>query len=235
MFYGLSFGRIKKELIFDIVSSKYVPLMSVFLSPRVTKDTEAWERLVRGDQIGLEYLYKTYYRTLLAYARKLTGEEETALNCLQDMFFHLWENRERLGPVQAVKSYLIVSLRRQVFQHFRATKMHGETAFIFYSEQSDIHFSAEDILIQNRSLGLKETYVAQLLNNLPARQREVVYLRYFEDMPLEEIAEALSVKYQSVANLLQRSYQAMRNSPLAEKIIEAMIAGVGATLLVSSG
>lgn len=206
--------------------------MDVFLPPRATKDTEAWERLMHGNEDGLEYLYKTYYRSLTAYARKLTGDEETALNCLQDLFFQLWENRESLSAVQSVKPYLIVSLRRQVFQHFRKTKRHGESAFLFYDELSDIHFSAEDILIQNRNLYLKEKYVAQLLNSLPARQREVVYLRYFADMSIEDIAAALSVQYQSVANLLQRAYQVMRSSPLSKKITEVLVAGIGGALLL---
>jgi RNA polymerase sigma factor (sigma-70 family) len=204
--------------------------MKAIFSSGSTKDTEAWEKLIFGDQQGLEYLYKTYYRTLTAYASKLTGDEETALNCLHDLFCHIWDHRDRLGKVQSVKAYLIVALRRQVFQHIRSTQKAGKSDFIFFNEQSDIQFSAEDILIQNPHL--KESYVAQLLNSLPARQREVIYLRYFEDMSLEDIAEALSIQYQSVSNLLQRSYQAIRQSPLAEKVIEMMTIGIGVSLLM---
>lgn len=57
-------------------------------------------------------------------------------------------------------------------------------------------------------------YLARLLNSLTGRQKEIVYLRYYEDLSYQEISELLSINFQSVANHLQRAFETLRkNSP----------------------
>ncbi len=52
--------------------------------------------------------------------------------------------------------------------------------------------------------------LVQSINTLPERLREIIYLRYYQDLSIGEIAEALSLNYQSVANSLQRAYRSLR-------------------------
>ena len=39
-------------------------------------------------------LYSRYYKALMLYAMKMTEDEETAEDIVQNVFLHLWENRE---------------------------------------------------------------------------------------------------------------------------------------------
>ncbi len=48
------------------------------------------------------------------------------------------------------------------------------------------------------------------LQQLPARQREVLHLRYFQEIKNQEISEIMGISYQSVCNLLQRAIKQMR-------------------------
>jgi RNA polymerase sigma-B factor len=52
--------------------------------------------------------------------------------------------------------------------------------------------------------------VAQLLTRLPKREREIVRLRFFENLPQAEIAEAVGVSQMHVSRLLRRSLELMR-------------------------
>jgi DNA-directed RNA polymerase specialized sigma24 family protein len=61
------------------------------------------------------------------------------------------------------------------------------------------------------------------LNELPARQREVVYLRYFQDLGIEEIAQVLSVNYQSVLNALSRAMKNLKKLILSQKSLEIFL------------
>ncbi len=56
-----------------------------------------------------------------------------------------------------------------------------------------------------------ETVVAQLLESLPEREREIVRLRFFEDLSQVEIAERMGVSQMHVSRLLRKSFEQMRD------------------------
>lgn len=55
-----------------------------------------------------------------------------------------------------------------------------------------------------------ESVVAQLLLMLPEREREIVRLRFFEDLSQAEIAERVGVSQMHVSRLLRKSFEQMR-------------------------
>ena len=59
-----------------------------------------------------------------------------------------------------------------------------------------------------------QSKITELLNQLPKRQKEVIYLHYFEDMDYNQIAEIMSINYQSVLNLTQKALQKLRSADL---------------------
>jgi RNA polymerase sigma-B factor len=52
--------------------------------------------------------------------------------------------------------------------------------------------------------------VEQLLDRLPARERQIVSLRFYEEMTQSEIAEVVGVSQMQVSRLLRRSFEQMR-------------------------
>ena len=56
-----------------------------------------------------------------------------------------------------------------------------------------------------------ETVVAQLLESLPEREREIVRLRFFDELSQVEIAERVGVSQMHVSRLLRRSFEQMRD------------------------
>ena len=59
-----------------------------------------------------------------------------------------------------------------------------------------------------------QSKIAELLNQLPKRQKEVIYLHYFEDLDYSQIAEIMAINYQSVLNLTQKALQKLRSADL---------------------
>ncbi len=52
--------------------------------------------------------------------------------------------------------------------------------------------------------------IKKTLEHLPPRQKEIVYLRYFEGLTFEDIAQIMDISKQSAHNLLQKSYKTFR-------------------------
>src|SRR6201985_3714086 len=78
----------------------------------------------------------------------------------------------------------------------------------------DIDFSPEEIVVRNEEYENLQTRIAALLNELPRRQKEVIYLRYFEEMDYTQIAEVMGIHYQSVLNLTQKALLKLRSADL---------------------
>jgi RNA polymerase sigma factor (sigma-70 family) len=76
--------------------------------------------------------------------------------------------------------------------------------------QPDLEFSQEEVLVRKEEDQQVVQKVLELLNNLPTRQKEVVYLFFFENMSISQISEVLEINYQSVMNLKQRALLKMR-------------------------
>jgi RNA polymerase sigma factor (sigma-70 family) len=66
--------------------------------------------------------------------------------------------------------------------------------------------SEEYLSLQNK--------ITALLNELPKRQKEVIYLHYFEEMDYNQIAAVMGINYQSVLNLTQKALQKLRSADL---------------------
>jgi len=74
-----------------------------------------------------------------------------------------------------------------------------------------LEFSVEHELIDDDyATKEKVIHLNKLLNELPSRQKEALYLRYHQGLTVEQIAEMLDVNYQSASNLLHRGLLSLR-------------------------
>ena len=83
----------------------------------------------------------------------------------------------------------------------------------------DIGFSPEEIVVRNEEYLSLQNKIAALLNELPKRQKEVIYLHYFEEMDYAQIAEVMGIHYQSVLNLTQKALQKLRQANLLSVLL----------------
>ena len=179
--------------------------------PILLKDTTLWNELVEGSEKALEELMRIHYKSLLNYGYKFFKDEEFLKDCLQDVFIEIWNRKTQISNPSNVKAYLLVSLRRRIFRNGRRQHLfEDQVSSIEDGNEAGIEFSPEWWLIEEESLALRTRRMADLINTLPARQREVIYLKYYQDLSREEISEMLSITPQTVSNILQIAYSFLR-------------------------
>lgn len=180
-----------------------------------------WKRFKKGSQDAFSIVYRHFYPSLYFFALKATGHPEEARECVQELFVVLWNSRERLGDVSDVKPYLFTSLRRTIYRHqSRSTDAVGLTDSCL-----SLTFSPEDFLIQQEDNAYRQDTLAAVLNRLPARQREAVYLKYYEDLSYQQIAKVLQINYQSAVNLVYQAFQNLRQQPTLQRLLVLSKAG----------
>ena len=160
---------------------------------------------------------KTHYRNLFVYGTKFRKDHEFVKDCLQDIFFELWKNRQTLGSTPRVKSYLIKCVRNKIFRELHRNRWHFQSTQLDENYCFDVEFSIEHHLIREQTLRETASKFSEVLNKLPKRQKEIIYLRFYQDLEVTEIVQVMEINAQSVYNLLHKALSNLR-APLLAKI-----------------
>jgi RNA polymerase sigma factor (sigma-70 family) len=181
-------------------------------------DHQLWQEFKQGSTEALSRIFLVFYDDLFAYGRKLCQSEEQVKDCIQNLFLKLWKNRENLDAVSAIKPYLFKSLRHMIRDELEA-QQRKKTLHKAQSYEYEIVFSQEDFLISQQLSQEQHTQILAALNNLSGRQREAIYLRFFEGLDYEKISEIMSINTQSVRNLIHQSFKILKGSIVFIEII----------------
>ena len=182
-------------------------------NPANTERLSAWWQLAcEGDTQAFEKIHRELFTALYYYALKLLEDNELADDAVQDLFIKIWVKRAEIGELQKVKAYFFTALRRQVLNQLRNLRLRQLN--ISRLLQPEIEFSPEEIVVHQEEANSLHARLLQLLNELPPRQREAIYLHYFENMDYQQVAAIMGVNYQSVLNLVQKAMQKLRSANL---------------------
>ncbi|MBD2700486.1 sigma-70 family RNA polymerase sigma factor [Spirosoma sp. BT702] len=176
----------------------------------VSEEAQLWKSFTADDETALRKLMEGFYATLMNYGSKYTKDKEIAKDCIQELFIDLWYQRHQVIQPNSVKAYLLTSLRRRLFRQLRKTVFLAEPIFSGDDESFRFESSPDLILIEHESIVRQAQQIAHYLNELPRRQREIIYLKYYQGLNRNEIAEVMSITQQSVSNLLQKALVTLR-------------------------
>lgn len=174
-------------------------------------EVQLWKRFLNGDRNALSDLFRMYYKPLLNYGFKLIPQEDLIKDSIQELFFLIWERRDRLSEVEYVRSYLYFSLRRTVFRQAEIRKNRNKRDIAYSEEAFENIVSHEERMIENELVLQQKVKLKEALNKLSPRQREVVYLKFYCGLFNEEIAEVMGVNRQSVYNYMYQAIEALSN------------------------
>lgn len=174
------------------------------------EETKHWESLKAGDINALQVLYEQHVNSLYSYGMVLCQDADKVKDCIHDLFLSFWQNRDGLNIPTSGKAYLMVSLRRRIFD--KGPKINMMTTPLekdeINQEQSSDHESkwimAEEEEQRQQKLDLAMT-------RLSDRQREIIHMKFYQQMEYDEIGRIMELNYQSARNLVTRALTALRN------------------------
>ncbi|HEY9262641.1 sigma-70 family RNA polymerase sigma factor [Chitinophaga sp.] len=161
-----------------------------------------WLRLCDGDRDAFGEIYRRYFPLLFRYCIRFTTDRSLVKDMLQDFFSQLFLQRTGLAMPVNMKSYLLVSARRKLFRYLAQSAklpagLDEGAAAIF-----DLELSPESILIHRQHTEQANRLLQQKLHTLTLRQKEAIYLRFYENLTYEEIAEIMVLKEVKYARTL---------------------------------
>ena len=172
-------------------------------------DADVFKLFKKGDERAFEDLYRRYFKALSHYGFRICQDHELIENAIQDLFIDLWRRRAFLGEIENVKFYLIKSLRNQLIRNSQKDVLeNSEDVNDFLDYLGSL--SIEHTIVQKESEELRNNKIKEAISKLSSRQKEVIHLRYFQNLSLDEISTLIVLPKQVVKNLLSKSYAVLK-------------------------
>lgn len=169
--------------------------------------------MAAGDSESLGDLHDRYAGLLLATGVRILGNRREAEDLVHDVLMEVWQKSADYDPERgSVRTWILVRLRSRALDRCRrAGRFRVETL-----EESDL-----DDLGQARGeepgQRLDHARVRRALLELPAAQRQVLELAYFDGLSATEIAERLAVPVGTVKSRTAAGLAKLRAALHAEE------------------
>ena len=140
---------------------------------------------------------RTHQKSLYLLAYSYTKNEQDALDVVQDSIQKGWLALDKLTKHEQMKSWFYTILVRTAIDFLRKHKrveLIGDDALLQFSEQDT--YSNLDL--------------QQALHHLPLQLREVVVLRYFEDLKIEDVAQILTIPPSTAKSRLYKALKLLK-------------------------
>lgn len=131
-------------------------------------------------------------------------------DCIHDTFLDILKYKNSAKKVSNVKAYLFKCFRNQIY------KFKKNSSVEFDLIEGTIPYEEDN---EDKEALLKQ--LKKIIKKLSPREREIVYLKYFQGFNNIEISELLDINYQTVRNILAKAIKKLR--VLGEDYIELLV------------
>lgn len=163
---------------------------------------------LKGQKEALGELMRLLYNDLYSYSLSILRDGELSKDCIQNVFFDIWRKKQNLNDIKNVKSYLFTCIRREALRLIDQRSRDFNNPIELNHPASTR--SRESELISEQQEKEQTLQLHQVLQLLTPKHREIIHLKFFEGMDSEEISEIMSIRIQSVYNLLSEALKAVR-------------------------
>lgn len=176
--------------------------------PQFKDENELWAAVREGQAGAFKVLYENYADVLFRYGMRYFREAETVKDCMHDLFVDLHHYHRNLSPAVNIRFYLLGAFRRKLHETRKKTVPlypddGADTTFMIEYDKEH-HIIADEQ--QKEMLGR----LSAALQLLPARQKEVLYLRYNCELSYEDVAEVMKISIPTCRTLAYRAFQQLR-------------------------
>jgi RNA polymerase sigma-70 factor, ECF subfamily len=164
--------------------------------------------IVADQPIALDALLSRYWAPLVRFAYRFGCSKDAAEDVVQECFVCLWERRKEWQPTGSVRSFLYRVARNLALNESRFRRVRLERR----DDVSDATNTAPVTPGERFEESEIRRAVEQAISDLPRRRREIFILARYHNLSYAEIAEALGISPQTVANQMSSALRTLRKS-----------------------
>lgn len=161
-----------------------------------------------NDMSLIQSLYDQYANDLLLYGLKMGFRKDVLKDAIHDIFYQMCRSPHRLKTIENPRLYLFSALKNQLININKAGVKNFSTDFHEFNFTVDV--DSLHILIEEEERVILKEKINKLLELISDKQREVIYLRFFQEMSYEEIGIMLNMTPASVKNVVYKAIKKIR-------------------------
>ncbi len=165
------------------------------------------EEIRNGSRTAFRALFEYYWQPLVTYAASIAGPE-SAEDCVQEAFVGLWRHRERWKPTGSVAGYIYRITRNAALNARRVGR--SEDALRSGSLHQFRPIAAPPTPHEDFVARRLRSEVTAAVEALPERRREVLLMARVHGLSHAEIADAMGISPQTVANQMSAALRELR-------------------------
>ena len=168
------------------------------------------QRILKNDEQALGLLMRKYYTDLYNYAARFTSDDALIKDCIQEVFISLWQRRQTVGVILSPKFYFLRAIKNKVLKSLDKARRKIGTQALPEDYDFSHDFSIEKMIIAKQVSEQNALRLNALLALLSKREKEVIYLKYYQYLDNGQVAELMNISRQSVYNLLHEAIRKLK-------------------------
>lgn len=161
--------------------------------------------IVRKSLQNLEFfscLYERYEAQLLRYIQRISAlSESEAKDILQDAFIKVWRSLNQFRTDVKFSSWLYRIVHNETISYWRKQKIHPSDS----SQSTDYNDFIDQEDREAFDYENERRIIERVLSQLPLKYREVLNLKFLENMSYEEVSDILKIPEGTVATRINRA------------------------------
>lgn len=166
------------------------------------------QNIINNDRAAYENLYVDYFKKFYNYGKKFTPNTSLIEDSIQELFLDIWAKKDKLLQVKSINSYFFSSFRYALLRKIKEEKrIVSSTEF-----ETEPQFSIDFAIISqevNNELQLK---LKNALEALTPHQREAIFLRFYQNLSYEEVADILNITVKATYKIIARSLTTLKEN-----------------------
>lgn len=155
-------------------------------------DNEAFKKSLIQLQPGLQKV-----------AESILNDVDWAADAVQDTLLKIWDHRRRMNRVSNLEGYCVTAVKRRCID-------------LLHEQHPSVPIDEEALMLADTVVddNFEERYqqARALIDQLPERQREIILMKYEQEMPNSEIEKALQLSSTNLYTILSRAYKTLREA-----------------------
>ena len=173
-----------------------------------SSDEKLVSALNAGESAAFDVLYHRYCDWVLKMALRVTGHHDDSLDVLQETFAYFVRKFPGFELTATMTTFLYPAVR-----NFSLAARRKRARSVGASEE------VGSLAQQPGRLDSGHADIADLLKGLSVDHREILFLRFVDDLTQPEIAERLNIPDGTVKSRLHHAVRALRESPAARRLL----------------
>ncbi len=164
----------------------------------------------QGDEAAFALLYENFYTPIFRYIYSKVGQREMAEDMAQTVFMKAFQSRESFSVGPTPIAYFFTIARNLVIDHYRKKSEvlidNQEDGQDMFSQIPDEEMNPHDRFLDSEKIG----FIQNLIHKLKPEYKEVIEMKFLQQLSNKEIAEATGKSEQNIRQIQVRALRKLK-------------------------